>query len=977
MFTQITVTGQISNPDSSPAANAWIEFALTDAIYDSSTGDFVSAAPITALTNATGNFSVVLYATDDSTTSPKGQVYRCEIQVPSAIVGNLPMNTGSYFPVFYFPLPHTTSSPVNLGQLFSTFAIPTYVGPTGPTGPSMGPTGPSGGPTGPTGFTGNTGSTGPNSTGPTGPQGATGGQGVGQTGGSGPTGYTGPTGPTGATGVTGNTGPQGNTGATGVTGPSGTAGSVGPTGVSGAQGPTGATGSTGPTAATGVTGPTGPTGLAGPTGATGVTGNSGPTGPSGLSVTGPTGSTGVTGPTGATAATGATGSTGPTGPSGVTGSQGSTGPTGSTGVTGNTGPTGPLGTGPTGTSFTGPTGPTGPQGNTGATGPTGPSGTAGSVGPTGVSGTIGNTGATGPTGPSGTAGSVGPTGVSGTIGNTGPTGYTGWTGPTGSSATGPTGNTGPLGTGPTGSGATGPTGPSGSTGPSGGPTGATGPTGSQGIQGIQGVGSTGPTGPSAGPTGATGSTGPSGGPTGSTGVTGSTGPTGATGIGATGSTGPAASVNETTLTIPGVIADGLTNNQATINNYLNNLSSYGGVNNVVLPPGPIGVGGPIYVPAGITLCGSGDSWATQSGATVYGTQIIALSSFLAASSGVVVCYGQSGIYNLNVEGYSTRPNYAVAVAGNDVSIQDCGLFGGTVTTLFAESAQRLNISNTLVNAQSSSTGTVNCVDSTGGLDWIVSTSRFINGSKLLGAGGSLWTNCHFTQASGGNSTANVVDSGGQTFANCYFDSAAVASPALISHTNSPVSTYVGCLFYNNLTGCSMPVFAESVGSANGAIVVGCTVSPPTAGSSWTYLMTGCGASNILVGVSAKSAFTSGIVTGTPGYMSGIVNNNVTQPDYLAGGTNTSGVANVSTKSISSGVAFQVSTTNDATLYIPITGAGTIKLTMGPTSAGTTYTIYPSSTAVLATVMDVHVPAGFYVVLTLTTATIGTASYILK
>ena len=374
-FTPVAVTGTITGPDGLPSAGAYIIFSLTGTIYDSTTGTFATAAPSTATTAADGTFTITLDATDDASTYPKGQAYRCEIQVPASSPEGL-YGPGTYFPVYFFQLPAASAPTVDLGQLISNTAIPAYKGATGATGPGGGATGP----TGP----------GVGSTGAQGPTGASGVTGV--TGSTGPTGATGRTGATGSVGAQGNTGAQGASGATGNTGPTGFVGTPGNTGGTGSTGPTGAPGFNGAPGTTGLTGPTGFTGVTGATGGTGATGAAatGATGPTGIASTGPTGTSGLTGPTGAAA----TGSTGVTGPTGLVGSQGATGFNGAPGATGSQGPTGLQGS----TGLTGATGVTGPTGVTGTTGPTGGTGV---TGPTGVTGGTGATGAGGLTGPTG------------------------------------------------------------------------------------------------------------------------------------------------------------------------------------------------------------------------------------------------------------------------------------------------------------------------------------------------------------------------------------------------------------------------------------------------------------------------------------------------------------------------------------------------------------------------------------------------
>ena len=83
-LTQVTVTGTVLNEDSTPSVGSYIQWSLTQGVVDDSTGNFISAAPVTAQTDANGDWSITVVATDDPSVEPQGQVYRVEIQVPSA-----------------------------------------------------------------------------------------------------------------------------------------------------------------------------------------------------------------------------------------------------------------------------------------------------------------------------------------------------------------------------------------------------------------------------------------------------------------------------------------------------------------------------------------------------------------------------------------------------------------------------------------------------------------------------------------------------------------------------------------------------------------------------------------------------------------------------------------------------------------------------------------------------------------------------
>lgn len=136
-FTIVEVTGTLQGPDTTPIAEAWLQFSLTNTITSIDDGSFITATAISTQTDVNGNWSVSLVATDDSTTTPKGQVYKVEIETPAVVapfVGSAA--TGTYFPDYYFALPAAAAPTVNLAQLISSAPIPTYLGPTGPTGPT-------------------------------------------------------------------------------------------------------------------------------------------------------------------------------------------------------------------------------------------------------------------------------------------------------------------------------------------------------------------------------------------------------------------------------------------------------------------------------------------------------------------------------------------------------------------------------------------------------------------------------------------------------------------------------------------------------------------------------------------------------------------------------------------------------------------------------------------------------------------------
>ena len=74
-FTQITVTGTYLQSDGSTPATGEVTFVASNTMTDSSNNQVVSPTRITGTLNASGSISVVLTATDDSTTQPTGTTY--------------------------------------------------------------------------------------------------------------------------------------------------------------------------------------------------------------------------------------------------------------------------------------------------------------------------------------------------------------------------------------------------------------------------------------------------------------------------------------------------------------------------------------------------------------------------------------------------------------------------------------------------------------------------------------------------------------------------------------------------------------------------------------------------------------------------------------------------------------------------------------------------------------------------------------
>jgi CubicO group peptidase (beta-lactamase class C family) len=115
-FTTVTVTGSLTDSSGNPLPNARIQFSLTEPIVSTDTGTVASNAPETVSTDSSGNFSVALYATDDATTQPRGQVYVARILIPAG-PESTQFSPNNSFPTYYFALPHAAAPTVSFATL--------------------------------------------------------------------------------------------------------------------------------------------------------------------------------------------------------------------------------------------------------------------------------------------------------------------------------------------------------------------------------------------------------------------------------------------------------------------------------------------------------------------------------------------------------------------------------------------------------------------------------------------------------------------------------------------------------------------------------------------------------------------------------------------------------------------------------------------------------------------------------------------
>jgi len=115
-FTQVEVTGTVKDPSGNPMPSIRVEFVLSQNLFSTDNGNMAAAAPQTVVTDVNGNYSILLTATDDATTIPRGQVYGCRIMVAG---GNTSTQFGinTSFPTYYFALPSSKAPTVTFANL--------------------------------------------------------------------------------------------------------------------------------------------------------------------------------------------------------------------------------------------------------------------------------------------------------------------------------------------------------------------------------------------------------------------------------------------------------------------------------------------------------------------------------------------------------------------------------------------------------------------------------------------------------------------------------------------------------------------------------------------------------------------------------------------------------------------------------------------------------------------------------------------
>lgn len=184
---------------------------------------------------------------------------------------------------------------------------------------------------------------------------------------------------------------------------------------------------------------------------------------------------------------------------------------------------------------------------------------------------------------------------------------------------------------------------------------------------------------------------------------------------------------------------------------------------------------------------------------------------------------------------------------------------------------------------------------------------------------------------------------------------------------SVIPAFVGQLYIDTTNGGLYQAVSTSTGDF---VQVG--------GGTVLYDFPGVGATGPVEGgsVSLQAGENDSIVLGLGSYAQYLGGNLVTQVSSTSIAENlpknTSGVAAIASQSITSGSAFRPNTSADTELCFNITTAGSLSMTMGP-STGSENTLFSSVSVATGTVITKRIPAGWRVVVTLATATIGTAT----
>jgi hypothetical protein len=324
--------------------------------------------------------------------------------------------------------------------------------------------------------------------------------------------------------------------------------------------------------------------------------------------------------------------------------------------------------------------------------------------------------------------------------------------------------------------------------------------------------------------------------------------------------------------MPGVVANDPTTDYGPIINTYMGLINPG--DTLPLPPGTIYTSTEIVPPQGVILVGSG--WAED--ITQEGTTIQPRPGSPSPNPLVGLINPESGIRNLNVDGLAHNVTGSVGTTlsciANKCRATQVGLYGGANYTanITGEGFRMNEFRCDTMAAGPGPAGSITVCIALTGSDGHFSNGVMANGTKFASGDQTLWSNVHFTSASGGalpvGTNANVCDQGGNHFSSCEFDSLP-ASPtipltAMIDRTGATFpSTYASCRVMqstNLVTG--MPVFLETTHAGAGVVVAGMTgfLAGAASGSSFTNFVTGAIASTQVTNVTLPSGYLSSTFT---------------------------------------------------------------------------------------------------------------------
>ena len=265
--------------------------------------------------------------------------------------------------------------------------------------------------------------------------------------------------------------------------------------------------------------------------------------------------------------------------------------------------------------------------------------------------------------------------------------------------------------------------------------------------------------------------------------------------------------------IPGIVADGVTDNYAAINSAMTSMSGGGTVH---LPSGKIAVSQTLILPAGVFIEGQGGSTSYGEGSG-YGTVLIGIAGNT-ISEIVHLANSASGLKNIAVNAYSTSGTFgrAVLLDADSLTLNNVHLEGGYNAATLDSTSNATNVDMVHVASRGYS-GNFLAINALGA-DWVCSNVRTTGGCSF-GAPGSLWSSSHFSQCQG--LTVNSIVTADTVFSGCYFDSINAPSPVALIQVTGGSSVFSNCRYFQNFSYSGFPVISKTGGVINlsGGIVI--------------------------------------------------------------------------------------------------------------------------------------------------------------